>query len=542
MKLHVNQLGYYPQGIKQAVLEKTEDLSLPVVLKNKDGQILMSFDSPSFTQDEASQTVSAILDFSSLDQCGNYFFALPDGTEIPVEIKYDPADKLFIDAQKMFYFQRCGAELESRYAGIYTHKACHTAKVRYLNEDREAECCGGWHDAGDYGRYVTAGAVAVGHLLYAFELAPEAFGTALNIPESGNGIPDILNEVKYELDWFLKMQEADGSVHHKCTSMHHTDFLMPENDPLPFIITPISSLATADFAAAAAMGARIYKKYDAGYAAKLADAAKRAGEWLLDNPEFLFKNPDNVYTGDYRDVRDTDERFWAAAELARLDGDKRFLDIAVKGIENREFSLTGLGWEEVGGLGTLCILSDNAAFFGRDIYEKAKDIWLGAAGYFKDITMSNPYSTAMKPEEFQWGSNLEVLSKAIILNYAGRLSGKKEFINASVRQLDYILGANPLDQSYVTGYGTKPLMNPHNRPTVADNITDPIPGFVSGGPNRNRADQEVKEQIPEGTAPMKCFIDDWKSYSTNEITIYWNSPLVLLLALLFGEFDDPARA
>ncbi|MBR6273493.1 MAG: glycoside hydrolase family 9 protein [Lachnospiraceae bacterium] len=541
MKLHVNQLGYYPTGIKQAVLEKTDDLSFPVNIKNPAGKTVFSFDDISFTEDRASGTTSGILDFSFLSECGKYSFELSDGTLIPFEISADPNADLFFDAQKMFYFQRCGCELKKEYAGIFTHKACHTKKVKYLYEDREVECSGGWHDAGDYGRYVTAGAVAVGHLLYAYELVPEAFAKSLNIPESGNGIPDILNEVKYELDWFLKMQEEDGSVHHKCTSMRHTDFLMPEDDPLPFIITPISSLATADFAATCALGARIYRKFDEQYAEKLAKAAESAGRWLLNNPGFLFKNPEGVYTGDYRDISDRDERFWAAVELYRLNGDKAFHDIVKTGIEVKEFSLTGLGWEEVGGLGILGILCDRSATFEIDIYKAARNIWLGAAGYFLDIVNSNPFSTAMKPEEFQWGSNLEVLSKAILLNYAGKLSGEKKYIDASLRQLDYILGANPLDQSYVTGYGTKPLMNPHNRPTVSDGIVEPIPGYVSGGPNRNRPDPDAKEQIPEGTAPMKCFIDNWKSYSTNEITIYWNSPLVLLLALLAGEFDNTAR-
>lgn len=558
MKIHINQCAYDAFSVKRATVSGSDAGGKIISLVSADGSVIKNFSTGTTVFDENSGEDTALIDFSEIRLPGRFHFEGSDGSRsYDFEISQVPYDGLLRDALKMFYFQRCGCELKPEFAGRFAHAACHTAKVTYLYGDgKEVDCCGGWHDAGDFGRYVTAGAVALAHLLYSYKFSPETFSKKnmkLNIPESGNDIPDILNECRYELEWMLKMQDEDGGVHHKCTSMCHTDFVMPEDDPLPFVITPVSSLATADFAAVCALAAGIYKEFDSEFADRLSAAAKLSGKWLLANPELIFENPGEVSTGDYSDPCDLDERFWAGAELYKLTKDPAHLAVfdTVMNLSKSKDALmnccniknnmqryehglptTLIGWEDVGGLASISIMFSEAGTFDESIVKELTALWLRDAERLSETALSNNFNLAMRPYDFVWGSNLTVLNNAVIFMIADKLGGGNDYKTLALRQLDYLLGANILDVSYVTGYGEGAFRNPHNRPTFADGIDDPIPGYVSGGPNYMRLDDAARKNIPEGSPSMKCFTDDAWSYSTNEITIYWNSPLVLLLALL----------
>ena len=112
------------------------------------------------------------------------------------------------------------------------------------------------------------------------------------------------------------------------------------------------------------------------------------------------------------------------------------------------------------------------------------------------------------------------------------LDNQKEYEDAAIQQMDYILGVNAADYSYITGAGAHAFRHPHNRVTEADGIDDTIPGYVSGGPNGKPADEKAEWLILPGTPPMKCYLDIWECYSLNEITIYWNSPAIFTTAFL----------
>ena len=112
------------------------------------------------------------------------------------------------------------------------------------------------------------------------------------------------------------------------------------------------------------------------------------------------------------------------------------------------------------------------------------------------------------------------------------ISEDRSYRGYAVRHLNYLLGANALGISYVTGVGEFRCNYPHLRPAFADRIEECIPGMVAGGPNRFLSDPFARQVIPEGTPPMKCYADDTASYSLNEITIYWNSPAVFVLAYM----------
>ena len=525
----VNQVGYASESVKHATISGGKKYKL----FNSKGERVLEGEAK-LVQDENSGEKAGLIDFSEVKDPGKYYFVDEKGERSAgFTIGKKVYSSLYKDVLRMFYFQRCGMKLEEKYAGKFAHKACHCMKARVLYSDpaRYVKLNGGWHDAGDYGRYVTAGSVALAHLLYAYALKPKAFKASMNIPESGNGIPDILNECAYELDWMLKMQEKDGGVHHKATSMSFVDFIMPEDDKEEPVMTPVSSLATADQAAIMALAARLYEKYDEKRAKAYKKSALAAAKWLVANPGFVFTNPSEVHTGTYEDMCDADERMWAAAELYQLTNDDKWI-WSIRQILELRISTVALGWADVGGLASMSVLMAKKGVFPVDICDKLRGNWIDEAERLCKVAAANPYELAFYPYNFCWGSNMQVLCNAMVLCFANKLSGKQEYLDYAAAQLDYILGRNAMDMSYVTGYGEKAFRDPHNRPTVADGIDEPIPGYVSGGPNYRAGDTMANEKVMGGRPPMKWYVDDWRSYSTNEITIYWNSPLVYVLAYI----------
>lgn len=188
------------------------------------------------------------------DKCGeSYEFTIGEGV-------YDEA---LNDAVRMLYMQRCGTELTEELAGAFAHPVCHADEAVIYGTSNKIDVSGGWHDAGDYGRYTVSGVKAVADLLLAYQKYPDAFSDDLNIPESGNGVPDVLDEARYELEWLFKMQASDGGVYHKVTCANFPETVMPQEEVEELIISPVSTTATGDFAAIMAMAYEVYKDVDA---------------------------------------------------------------------------------------------------------------------------------------------------------------------------------------------------------------------------------------------------------------------------------------
>lgn len=570
LPVFVNQAGYKTHGIKRAVLkERAENFHL---INNDTGVIVYQGACKPFGLDACSQDEVYIADFSDFETFGTYRLATDTGVNsLSFTIADTVYDHVFYDTVKAFYYLRCGMDLKEKYAGKFGHPACHTAKA-VLWEDYAAsvtasagcsctpdgvssnglptyDITGGWHDAGDYGRYVTAAACALAHLLFAYKMYPEKLKNLyLNIPESSeaacNGLsgdtvgnhschlPDFLAECKYELLWLLKMQRDDGGVYHKATTLRHAPFIMPEDDTETMLILPVSSMATADFAAICAMASSIYREFDVSFADTLLAAAEKSAQWLEDNPEFLsFKNPEGCNTGEYGERDDKDNRFWAYTELYIATG-KEFYHDRMKSLLKMKFPLTGLGFAAVGGFGTLSYLLCDREGASTELKDFFKECFLDEALRLKELSDSCGYGAAMAEEDYVWGSNMNLLKHGMIFAIADYLTGTDTYVSYATLQADYLLGVNATGYSYVTGTGAFCCNYPHLRPAHADGIEECIPGMVSGGPNRHPADADAKILIPDGTPPMKCFADDVGCYSLNEITIYWNSPAVFLLAYL----------
>ncbi|MBE5828588.1 MAG: glycosyl hydrolase family 9 [Butyrivibrio sp.] len=519
----VNQIGYLPNAYKSATLRGSA-LSGSAQLINEDtGKAVFEKTIGSSIDDPDTGEKEAIFNFTDITDPGTYHVEAGKAVSPSFKISDDVYDEAFKASIKMLYYQRCGTELTKDLAGDFAHPICHTQKsVLYEDNSKTLDVTGGWHDAGDYGRYSVAGAKAVADLLLAYENYPDVFDDNVGIPESGNGIPDILDEARYELDWLLKMQREDGGVYHKVTCRNFPGEIMPEDETEELVIMPVTTTATADLAGVMAMASRVYSNIDKEFADRCLEAAKKAAEFI-DKTEIDtvgYKNPSDISTGEYEDVCDIDERFWAYAELYKTTGDKSYEESLKTVLPDNGYSL---GWQGVAGYGGYAYLS------AKDLDADTKALVMDeAVRYAKEvISNSAKYSYGSSiVGEYPWGSNLTIANNG---EYLFLMNGLIDKVNKNVAdmQLNYLFGNNSTGYSFLTGFGTLYADHPHHRPSQAMGVT--VPGMLVGGPNSGLNDAYV-QNVLKGSPSAKCYADNSQSYSTNEITIYWNSPLIYLLA------------
>jgi endoglucanase len=401
---------------------------------------------------------------------------------------------------------------------------------------------GGWHDAGDYGRYVVNSGITTGTLLWAWEMFPQPLhAVKLDIPESGGKPPDVLAEIRWNLDWMLSMQDEDGGVWHKQTSENFCGFIMPEEDALTSYVigtggTPYkSTCATGDLAAVAAIAARCYAPCDAAYAAKCLAAAKRAWAWAVAHPNVSFVNPKGVGTGEYGDKDGRDEILWASAELWRTTGEtqyeKTFLDSAKSLPPASELWVPS--WPGVASLGYWTYLlakqASSAEQSSAELKKQILDRTRSTAETLVARQKVSGYGNTLVADDFTWGSNSVAANQSLLLLIAHQFHGEASWREAALGNLHYLLGRNCFGVSWVTQVGSNPYQHPHHRPSGADNIAAPWPGLLSGGPNGRHPGDEVARAFPK-MPPMRMWADDQRAYSLNEVAINWNAPLVFLLA------------
>lgn len=517
----VNQIGYLPGAYKTATIKGSGLNQTAKLINEKNGKAVFKAEIGSGEADPDTGDEEAVFDFSKVKKAGTYHVEAGDAVSPSFRISEDVYDEALKAAIKMLYYQRCGTELTAEYAGDFAHPVCHdTEAVLYEDGDKKLDVSGGWHDAGDYGRYTVAGATAVADLLLAYENYPKAFTDDVGIPESGNGVPDVLDEARYELDWLFKMQRADGGVYHKVTCRNFPGEVMPQDETEELVVMPVSTAATGDFAAVMAMASRVYAKTDASYAATCLEAAKKAADYLNQTPEDTkgYKNPSDITTGEYDDTCDVDERFWANAELFKTTGDSGYESVMLQELPRNGYSL---GWQGVAGYGAYAYLTTKGASDTTTIQNEATTRAKGLA----ENTEMYAYGSSVNTK-YPWGSNLSIASNGQYLQMMQIALGEADQ-KAIDKQVNYLFGNNATGYCFMTGYGTLYPEHPHHRPSQATGET--VPGMIVGGPNSGLDDPYVANVL-KGAPVAKCYADNAQSYATNEVTIYWNSPVIYLLA------------
>lgn len=531
-KIFINQVGYLPDADKVAVAEIQNESVTSFYVKKSSGETVFEGRISDIRDDELAGGKYGVLDFSELDAEGCYTVCYDGNESYSFEIKPEVYKNLYKTSLEYFTLSRCGQELKDP---VWGHKACHTGPADIYGTKDKQVADGGWHDAGDYGRYIVAGAKSIMDLLLSYETEKGLYGKTMQF---WHDEVSILDEVRFELEWFLKMQRKDGAVYHKASCYRFCGFIWPDMEKDPLVLAPVSTTATADFAGSCAYAAKFYKGTDPDFSEKLIKAAQLSQEYLDTHEDELYRNPPEITTGGYGDGCAKDERYFALCALFGATGNAEYLAKAIqmrRELQENPWWGDGFGWGCFTGFGNECLLhleqkvldslSDENRQMAEKFIEEIKEAVIATADKVLKTADSNVFAYPMG--KVFWGSNGAVMDCAHCLSIAYDLTGDEEYFHCFQRQISYILGVNPVDYCYVSGFGSNPMQNPHHRPSGF--IKKAMPGMLSGGPGTGLNDSVAKEKL-QGQAPLKCFIDHTGSYSTNEIAIYWNSPLTLALS------------
>jgi len=438
-------------------------------------------------------------------------------------------------ALKGLYSQRCGTALKNAYAGPYARGVCHSADAVFhssCDTSGYAETRGGWHDAGDYGKYMVPAASAAGTLLMSYEYFPEfsAFDD-LNIPESGNRIPDLLDETRWELNWMLKMQnQINEAVYFKVTAKKFVGCVISGQSREARYIYESSSTATADFAAVMARAYRVYAAFDSGFAQICLNAAQRAWQWLQMHSDIVpkggFHNPADTETGEYGDDKDSDERLWAAAELFEATAEKCYNQYFQNHYKQSAVFDEQMSWENEKAMAQTTYLKSRQPAASAAVKKTIRNALFNYCNEQVQTANNDGFRVAMEGREYYWGSNSVALNKAIMLIIAFNQGGSNAFKSTALAQLNYILGSNAHDMSFVSGVGIEYPRHIHHAPSMA------------GGPNKYLDDRALQAAFTAETPPALCYLDNVESYASNKIAVYWNAPLIFVSAYFSKGFDS----
>lgn len=560
----VNQVGYLTRGPKRATVVTEATTPLEWSLQAPGGAVVAAGATTPAGLDPSAGARVHTVDFSSVQSTGSgYTLHVGDQQSFPFAISDDVFQSLRADSLGFFYTNRSGIAIDGAIAGAeYARPAGHLG-VSPNQGDTDVACLepqtwsdgwtctdrhdvsGGWYDAGDHGKYVVNGGIAVAQLLSAWERAKAAGTTAsladgtLAVPEHGNGVPDILDEARWELEWMLKMQVPAGDplagmAWHKVTDRNWTGLpLMPDQDPQERLLHRPSTAATLNLAAVAAQGSRLFAEFEPSFAARLLTAAETAYEAARTNPVLLAPVEDGTGGGTYDDDDVTDEFYWAAAELYLTTGADGYrtavetnpLHLAMN-TDADIFTAGGFFWGDVAALARMQL-----ARFATDLPDIAqiRSSVVDAADKLLADQKAQPFGQPYAPKEglYDWGSNSAVLNNQVVIATAFDLTHRPRYADAVIEGYDYLFGRNALAQSYVTGYGTKYSQNQHSRwyaHALDPSLPHPPKGTVAGGPNSSIQDPVAGAWL-QGCAAQACYVDDIGAWSVNEITVNWNSAL-----------------
>lgn len=596
--VRVNQQGYLPEVAKKAVyVIAGDDAGNPQTPRNWSLQQITSAGNMQvasgsttyFGLDLASGDTVHTIDFSQYSGAGDAFHlsvtaatGASSEVSLPFAIEEDVYGQMQYDALAYFYHNRASTPILASVVGdTHARAAGHPDNAVETYECiadpadpacRTADVSGGWYDAGDHGKYVVNGGISVWTLLNQFERSKYlgsnadqfADGTlALPPGELNNGVPDILDEARWEIEWFLKMQVPTGypragMVHHKIHTNGWTAIpTLPADDLGQRVLQPVSTAATLNVAAVAAQCYRVYRPYDSAFANRCLSAARTAYSAAKSNPQIGAPSNEIDGSGGYGDNNRSDELYWAATELYLATGEATYLsdmkasgyhDAIFLGLVDSDFEVpdSSFAWPVTELLGVISMATIEDEFV-RDAALKttARNYLIERADYYVAESKAQGYGLPFDGGRAFWGSNSSLVNNMMVIALANDFTcgDDAEYLDALQAGMNYLLGNNPMDQSYVTGYGERALQNPHHRfwaKSASNLFPAPPAGVMSGGPNQGLEDPIAKVDLV-GCDPLKCFLDEIGSWSTNEITINWNSPFAWVVAYMNEQSTTAGR-
>ncbi|WP_460105279.1 glycoside hydrolase family 9 protein [Streptomyces sp. YKOK-J1] len=559
-RVRVNQVAYLPTGPKNATLVTDAATALPWRLKDAGGRTVAHGRTvPRGTDVSSGQNVHSI-DFGVYRGHGEGFTLVADDeTSRPFDVGTGAYERLRLDSLKYYYTQRSGIAIRDDLRPGYGRPAGHVGTAPNQG-DKDVPCrpglcdytldvTGGWYDAGDHGKYVVNGGISTWELLSTYERSltartaePARLGDgSLDLPESGNKVPDVLDEARWELEFLLRMQVPDGQplagmAHGKVHDAEWTGLpLLPSDDPQKRELHAPTTQATLNLAATAAQAARLYRPYDPRFAARALTAARTAWRAALAHPRTYPDPDDGTGGGAYPDDDASDEFYWAAAELYLTTGEKEFADHVLRSPVHTAavFGPLGFDWGRTAAAGRLDLATVPNRLPGRDRVRRSV---ISAADTYLATAASQPYGLPYAPEGnvYDWGSNAQVLNNAHVIATAYDLTGAAKYRDGALESMDYLLGRNALNISYVTGYGEAAAHHQHSRWYAREldpALPDPPDGTLAGGPNSAIQDPYAQSRL-KGCTGQFCYIDDIQSWSTDETAVNWNAALAWMASFV----------
>lgn len=534
-RIKVNQLGYGKQAEKYAYVSGFyEDLlcnsktTFSIKDSLTDDVVYRGFLTLECAYDEnySGETIYKA-DFSDYTISGEYYLEveMPQPLISPVfNIGNNVYSNVIGTLCKYYYYQRANVPLKEEYAGVFAREALYEQdrNMAFLSDpSKKKNVSGGWFDAGDFGKYVDTGAVAVIELLWAYKLFPDVFADHIScIPESGNGISDLLDEIKIELSFILKMQDKDGGFYHRVKPDDNTRAIVDTfyaNDGGNIKSTG----TTANAVAALSLAYTVFYENDKGYAEMLLDSAKKGWQYIM-------LHPDIASEGTYGTKECKSQLFYAACAMYYATSQDTYHDYIKSHYKDFVSAYTG---SEVGHSYSNMKRIAYATYLACENTDKEIRDYIAEnfAKWKKEVLKTaenNPWKTPLADWAFWWGSNINALTTCMEMYITEYFLDGNTFDsrNLTTQTVYFIYGINPLGKSFVTGIGQNCIERTYSGIFGEDEINEFPPGYTPGG--INHYDGEIISRFP-----LRCYTDTAVDWVTNENAIYYQSALVFATAM-----------
>lgn len=447
-------------------------------------------------------------DFSEYQRTGRYRVRVQGvGTSDEFEIRDDVYRDAYRTVLRVLYHQRNSTPIDARFAapgyartgGVPSHLDAvfdSTVAGSPLGNDESRGSYrpvrGGWFDAGDYGQYVVNAAPVWFSVGLGLDLAATRFRDGdLGIPESGNGAPDVLDELDWGFEWLLSMQDArDGGVYSRVASEQWDDGL-PAQVRRPRLIAEKTTHATASFAAAAAIHARLFEKHRPDRAAAALAAARRAWQFLASHAQWpaegeRYRNRPGMHAGEYADPSALDNRMWAAAELLRTTSQTQYLDYFEQNFAKLKLDPTGeVTYSNQGMAAVWAYLQSNHPDRDAATVAAARKALIAGADWRIRQMEANPWLAPAHPRRSLtgWGNFAQSARAALTLLQAHQLTGERRYLEWAWVTPGAELGLNPQGMTYITGLGARSPRHPLSKLSQYSGAAAPLPGLPVNGPH-----------------------------------------------------------
>jgi endoglucanase len=496
--IKVNTVGYPSKWRKLAIFNV---VPTGAVVKDESGSVAYTVrpqDVVDRGKDASSLDPVWQVDFSALEAPGRYFIEGSGQKSDTFSIGTGLYQETLRAGLKHFYFQRCRTKLEAPYAvwkgEAFTRPAeCHVHEdvgwdyADYPAKKRKWQMAAGWHDAGNYEQYIPSTGPSAQALLIAFERHPELFKDGDgNLPESGNKIPDILDEARWGLLWILGLQEQDTGAFRQREAKFDWSSGKPQDERKPHWIAGVGTATTAKAVSVLAQAARVYKKWDAAFAARCEKASRAGWAFLEKHPERILvdgKGSEQPLWDDQPKYQEGGARLIAAVEMWRSFRSPEALEKAkalMSDPETKPEKFFSGAWANLARWGLMGLALDDKT--PHEVRSEARARLLAAVETVREhIEQKDGYRCASEPKDYYWGHNSNLLEKAHQLVIALQLDPTRVWLREALRdQWHWILGRNPNGYSMVTRIGKGPDRLYH---AEWGNVKGPVPGYLLGGPN-----------------------------------------------------------